>query len=95
MNATDLKKHICTRLLTGTTNSKHRTLVTPARRGKNLQEENKTPEEKRRAMSWAQRLKRVSCDHCGGSVKREKWTNFSGIAVNHTEKERNWIRFRR
>jgi hypothetical protein len=26
---------------------------------------------------------------------REKWTNFSGIAVNHTEKERNWIRFRR
>jgi hypothetical protein len=40
-------------------NSKHRTLVTPARRGKNLQEENKTPEEKRRAMSWAQRLKRV------------------------------------
>ncbi len=56
-------------------NSKHRTLVTPARRGKNLQEENKTPEEKRRAMSWAQRLKRVfnidveTCDHCGGSVK--------------------------
>ena len=56
-------------------NSKHRTLVTPARRGKNLQEENKTPEEKRRAMSLAQRLKRVfnidveTCDHCGGSVK--------------------------
>ena len=56
-------------------NSKHRTLVTPARRGKNLQEENKTPEEKRRAMFWAQRLKRVfnidveTCDHCGGSVK--------------------------
>jgi hypothetical protein len=40
-------------------NSKHRTLVTTARRGKSLQEENKTPEEKRRAMTWAQRLKRV------------------------------------
>ena len=34
-------------------NSKHRTLVTPTRRGKSLQEENKTPEEKRRAMTWA------------------------------------------
>jgi len=34
-------------------NSKHRTLVTTARRGKSLQEENKTPEEKRRAMTWA------------------------------------------
>ncbi len=40
-------------------NSKHRTLVTPARRGKSLQEENKRPEEKHRAMTWAQRLKRV------------------------------------
>jgi hypothetical protein len=34
-------------------NSKHRSLVTPARHGKSLQEE------KRRAMTWAQRLKRV------------------------------------
>jgi len=56
-------------------NSKHRTLVTPTRRGKSLQEGNKTPEEKRRAMTWAQRLKRVfnidveTCNHCGGSVK--------------------------
>ena len=56
-------------------NSKHRTLVTPARRGKSLQEENKTPEEKHRAMTWAQRLKRVfnidveTCVQCGGSVK--------------------------
>ncbi len=56
-------------------NSKHRTLVTPTRRGKSLQEENKTPREKRRAMTWAQRLKRVfnidveTCVQCGGSVK--------------------------
>ena len=56
-------------------NSKHRTLVTTARRGKSLQEENKTPEEKHRAMTWAQRLKRVfnidvkTCAQCGGSVK--------------------------
>lgn len=56
-------------------NSKHRTVVTPARRGKSLQEENKTPEEKHKAMTWAQRLKRVfnidveTCVQCGGSVK--------------------------
>ncbi len=41
----------------------------------NIRYQLKTPEEKRRAMSWAQRLKRVfninveTCDHCGGSVK--------------------------
>jgi hypothetical protein len=56
-------------------NSKHRTLVTPTRRGKSLQEENKTPREKRRAMTWALRLKRVfnidveTCTQCGGIVK--------------------------
>jgi hypothetical protein len=56
-------------------NSKHRTLVTPTRQGKSLQEENKTPREKRRAMTWAQRLKRVfntdveTCTQCGGHVK--------------------------
>ncbi len=56
-------------------NSKHRTLVTPAQRGKRPQEENKTPDEKRRSMTWAQRLKRVfnidveTCVQCGGSVK--------------------------
>jgi hypothetical protein len=56
-------------------NSKHRSLVTPVRRGKSLKEENKSPEEKRRSMTWAQRLKRVfntdieSCEYCGGHVK--------------------------
>ncbi|MCP4270645.1 MAG: IS91 family transposase [Gammaproteobacteria bacterium] len=56
-------------------NSKHRSLITPARRGKSLQKENKIPVEKRRTMTWAQRLKRVfnidieTCIHCGGSVK--------------------------
>jgi hypothetical protein len=44
-------------------NSKHRTLVTPARRGKNRQigdlKDDKTEGERRTAMTWAQRLKRV------------------------------------
>jgi hypothetical protein len=37
--------------------------------------DDRTPDEKRRAMSWAQRLKRVfgidvtTCAHCGGAVK--------------------------
>ncbi len=59
-------------------NSKHRILVTPARRGKGGQKvsgQDKTPDERRTAMTWAQRLKRVfnidveACAHCGGSVK--------------------------
>ena len=59
--------------------SKHRTLVTPARRGKGGQrgdqKDDKTAQERRAAMTWAQRLKRVfnidvkTCTHCGGSVK--------------------------
>jgi hypothetical protein len=43
-------------------NSKHRILVTPARRGKGGRKaigQDKTPEERRSAMTWAQRLKRV------------------------------------
>ncbi len=60
-------------------NSQHRILVTPAKRGKGKQrgnlKEDKTPNERRSAMTWAQRLKRVfnidveTCVHCGGSVK--------------------------
>ena len=59
-------------------NNKHRIKVTPAKRGKGRQkvgEQDKTPEERRTAMTWAQRLKRVfnidvdTCTHCGGSVK--------------------------
>ena len=59
-------------------NSEHRILVTPARRGKGGQKvsaQDKTPDERRTAMTWAQRLKRVfnidveACTHCGGSVK--------------------------
>ena len=58
-----------------TPNSKHRSIVTPARRGKSQKEKKKLPEEKRRLMAWAQRLKRVfnidveTCIHCGGSVR--------------------------
>ena len=62
-------------------NSKHRALVTPARRGtgkqaKTAQEtQQQTAAEQRASMTWAQRLKRVfnididTCSHCGGDVR--------------------------
>ena len=62
-------------------NSKHRALVTLAKRGKGNKPkapdegQEKTPVERRAAMSWAQRLKRVfnidieTCSACGGAVK--------------------------
>jgi hypothetical protein len=55
------------------------TIPAPTKRGKGKHrgdlKENKTPEERRAAMTWAQRLKRVfnidveTCAHCGGAVK--------------------------
>jgi len=60
-------------------NSKHRAQVTPARRGKVKKirslDENQTPAERRAAMTWAQRLKRVfdidieTCSECGSDVR--------------------------
>ena len=62
-------------------NSKHRALVTPAKRGKGNKHlthdeaEARTPVERHAAMTWAQRLKRVfsidieTCVECGGTVK--------------------------
>jgi hypothetical protein len=62
-------------------NSKHRALVTPARRGKGNkpktpdEAQEQMPAECRAAMTWAQRLKRVfnidieTCPECGGAVK--------------------------
>jgi hypothetical protein len=58
-------------------NSKHRRHATPARRGKgnSSQSEDKTPEQRHQAMTWAQRLKRVFtidvsvCQKCGGESK--------------------------
>lgn len=60
-------------------NSKLRAWVTPAKRGKGNQakvaDDPPTPAERRAAMSWAQRLKRVfnidieTCRECGGAVK--------------------------
>lgn len=59
-------------------NSKHRSHVTPARRGKanpSQTQDDKTPEQRRQAMTWAQRLKRVFsidvsvCPQCGGEAK--------------------------
>jgi hypothetical protein len=59
-------------------NSKHRVEVTPAKRGKgrtHQETEDKTPEQHRKAMTWAQRLKRVFnidvsiCSECGGEAR--------------------------
>jgi hypothetical protein len=62
-------------------NSKHRALVTPAKRGKGNkpkipdEAQEQTPAEHRASMTWAQRLKRVfnidieTCSACGGAVK--------------------------
>jgi len=61
--------------------SKHRALVTPAKRGKGSklkapdEAQDQTPAERRAAMTWAQRLKRVfnidieTCRECGGAMK--------------------------
>ena len=62
-------------------NSKHRAVVTPAKRGKGSKPkgadglEEKTPAQRHVAMTWAQRLKRVfnidveTCRACGGAAK--------------------------
>ena len=60
-------------------NSRHRKQITPANRGKGKKtqslDENHTPAERRAAMTWAQRLKRVfnidieTCSECGGDVR--------------------------
>jgi len=62
-------------------NSKYRARVTPAKRGKGGRDaraadpEQPTPAERRAAMTWAQRLKRVfgidieTCSACGGAVR--------------------------
>ncbi|OGC90227.1 MAG: transposase, partial [candidate division Zixibacteria bacterium RBG_16_53_22] len=62
-------------------NSKHRALVTPAKRGRGNKpkavdaDEPQSPAERRAAMTWARRLKRIfnidieTCSACGGAVK--------------------------
>jgi len=62
-------------------NSKHRALVTSAKRGKGSkakavdETQEQTPAERRASMTWAQRLKRVfnidieTCSACGGAMK--------------------------
>ena len=62
-------------------NSKHRALVTPAKRGKGSKpkgaegQEEQTPVQRHAAMTWAQRLKRVfnidveTCRVCGGTAR--------------------------
>ena len=56
-------------------NRKHRSQVTPARRGKRPTDEDTTPDQRHTAMTWAQRLKPVftidfeTCEQCGAAVK--------------------------
>jgi len=65
-------------------NAKLRAQLTPSGRGKRhptdeastgANSDHRSPDEKRRAMTWAQRLKRIfnidvsTCIHCGGSVR--------------------------
>ena len=60
-------------------NSRDRASVTPAKRGKGAEAagegQEKTPMERRAAMTWAQRLKRVfgidieTCSACGGALR--------------------------
>lgn len=59
-------------------NSKHRVDVMPAKQGKGFkhhEDEEKTQEQRHKAMTWAQRLKRVvnidvsNCSECGGEAK--------------------------
>jgi hypothetical protein len=57
--------------------ARERSLVTPAgRRGHaGAEADTRTPEQRRQALTWAQRLKRVfavdisTCEHCGGNVR--------------------------
>jgi hypothetical protein len=56
--------------------SRWRAAITPAGRGSGIQPaDTRTPAERHRALSWAQRLKRVfkldlqSCEGCGGQVR--------------------------
>ncbi len=57
-------------------NSRYRARITPAGRGRrNKTDSDRPAPEKRQAMRWAQRLKRVfwidieTCQHCGGAVR--------------------------
>lgn len=81
-------------------NSRFRSEVTPARRGRKPGDSNKTPAERRRAMNWAQRLKRVFnidveiCQHCGGKVKElaciEEQPTIDRI-LNCLERKATWL----
>ena len=80
-------------------NSQHRALVTPSRRGKGNKRhhaneaDDHAPIERRAAMSWAQRLKRVfnidieTCTQCGGPVKVL-------ASIEDPAVIQNWIQFR-
>jgi hypothetical protein len=81
-------------------NSRFRSEVTPARRGRRSGQSDKTPAERRQAMTWAQRLNRVFnidveiCQHCGGRVKLlaciEDQPTINQI-LNHLDRKGTWL----
>jgi hypothetical protein len=81
-------------------NSHFRSAVTPARKGRRSHQSDKTPAERRRAMNWAQRLKRVFnidvdiCLHCGGRVKVLACIEDQPVVeqiLNHLDKKGTWL----
>ena len=81
-------------------NSRFRSEVTPGRRGKPSDLLKKSPTERRRAMSWAQRLKRVFnidvevCSHCGGKVKVLACIEDQPVIdqiLNHLDRKGTWL----
>jgi hypothetical protein len=81
-------------------NSRFRSEVTPGRRGRQSDPLEKTPTERRRAMSWAKRLKRVFnidvevCSHCGGRVKVLAGIEEQSVIdqiLNHLDRKGTWF----
>jgi len=81
-------------------NSRFRSEITPGRRGKPSEPLEKSPAERRRAMNWAQRLKRVFnidvevCSHCGGKVKVLACIEDQPVVdqiLNHLDRKGTWL----
>jgi len=81
-------------------NSRFRSEVMPGRRGKASNPLEKSPAERRRAMNWAQRLKRVFnidvevCSHCGGRVRLLACIEDQPVIdqiLNHLNRKGTWL----
>ncbi|MCP3671212.1 MAG: hypothetical protein GY814_12425 [Gammaproteobacteria bacterium] len=80
-------------------NSRFRSEVTPARRGRQGKPE-QVPAERRRAMGWGRRRKRVFridgevCKHCGGRVRVVACIDDQptiGRRLDHLDKKGGWV----